>query len=225
MLERCSIRLPPATSDGELAPRGAARFRGGAGAARRRGTADQPRARPGPDARRGDRRGHLPRAGGRAGQVRCRCGRRRSRPGRGGLLRPGRPAGHDPAGRRPGRWGRRVILRNLPPDLRTVLEVVGWDSTPGVVIDPPRSAAPANPAAANACPPACPLDSRPSTARSAAPWVASSPNSPAWPSWPGAGAMVCRVLIPLDDPRVDEDARATAGVLPRYPRPPGRPGR
>jgi anti-anti-sigma factor len=38
--------------------------------------------------------------------------------------------------------GRRVILRNLPPGLRTVLEVVGWDSTPGVVIDPPAVGCP-----------------------------------------------------------------------------------
>ena len=38
--------------------------------------------------------------------------------------------------------GRRVILRNLPPGLRTVLEVVGWDSTPGVVLDPPAVGCP-----------------------------------------------------------------------------------
>ncbi len=45
------------------------------------------------------------------------------------------------AGAQAGR-GRQVILRNLPPDLRTVLEVVGWDSTPGVVIDPPAPGGP-----------------------------------------------------------------------------------
>ena len=45
------------------------------------------------------------------------------------------------AGARAG-GGRRVILRNLPPGLRTVLEVVGWDSTPGVVIDPPGAGRP-----------------------------------------------------------------------------------
>ena len=38
--------------------------------------------------------------------------------------------------------GRRVVLRNLPPDLRTVLEVVGWDNTPGLVIDPPAAGCP-----------------------------------------------------------------------------------
>jgi len=38
--------------------------------------------------------------------------------------------------------GRRVVLRNLPPDLRAVLEVVGWDSTPGLVIDPPAVGCP-----------------------------------------------------------------------------------
>ena len=37
---------------------------------------------------------------------------------------------------------RRVVLRNLPPDLRTVLEVVGWDSAPGLVIDPPAVGCP-----------------------------------------------------------------------------------
>jgi anti-anti-sigma factor len=31
--------------------------------------------------------------------------------------------------------GRRLVLHNVPPQLRTVLSVVGWDSTPGLVID------------------------------------------------------------------------------------------
>jgi anti-anti-sigma factor len=33
--------------------------------------------------------------------------------------------------------GRRVVLHELPPQLRTVLEIVGWDSTPGLIVDQP----------------------------------------------------------------------------------------
>jgi anti-anti-sigma factor len=36
--------------------------------------------------------------------------------------------------------GRRVVLHEVPPRLRTVLGIVGWDTTPGLVIDQPTSA-------------------------------------------------------------------------------------
>ena len=45
--------------------------------------------------------------------------------------------GHDPAGSR-GRSGhpiRRVVLHNVPPWLQAVLVIVGWDMTPGLVIE------------------------------------------------------------------------------------------
>jgi anti-anti-sigma regulatory factor len=32
---------------------------------------------------------------------------------------------------------RRVVLRGLPPGLYTVLEVLGWDTAPGLIIEPP----------------------------------------------------------------------------------------
>jgi ABC-type transporter Mla MlaB component len=31
--------------------------------------------------------------------------------------------------------GRRVVLHEVPPDLQAVLGIVGWDSTPGLVLD------------------------------------------------------------------------------------------
>lgn len=34
----------------------------------------------------------------------------------------------------PGGSGRRVVLHEVPPPLQTVLGIVGWDSTPGLVI-------------------------------------------------------------------------------------------
>jgi anti-anti-sigma factor len=38
--------------------------------------------------------------------------------------------------------GRRLVLHDLPPQLRAVLGIVGWDSTPGLVIDHGKSALP-----------------------------------------------------------------------------------
>ena len=34
-----------------------------------------------------------------------------------------------------GSLGRRLVLHDLPPQLRRILGIVGWDSTPGLVID------------------------------------------------------------------------------------------
>jgi anti-anti-sigma factor len=34
-----------------------------------------------------------------------------------------------------GAHGSRLVLHDLPPPLRTVLGIVGWDATPGLVID------------------------------------------------------------------------------------------
>ncbi len=34
--------------------------------------------------------------------------------------------------------GTRVVLQNLPPALRTVLRVVGWDAFPELIIEPPE---------------------------------------------------------------------------------------
>ena len=39
-----------------------------------------------------------------------------------------------------GRRVRRVILHEVPPHLRAVLNIVGWDATPGLVIDDRTSA-------------------------------------------------------------------------------------
>jgi ABC-type transporter Mla MlaB component len=33
---------------------------------------------------------------------------------------------------------RRVVLHDVPPQLATVLRIVGWDSTPGLALDQPR---------------------------------------------------------------------------------------
>ncbi len=33
---------------------------------------------------------------------------------------------------------RRVVLHEVPPQLATVLRIVGWDSTPGLALDQPR---------------------------------------------------------------------------------------
>ena len=41
-----------------------------------------------------------------------------------------------------GSEGRRLVLHDLPPQLRAVLRIVGWDSTPGLVIDHGKSALP-----------------------------------------------------------------------------------
>jgi anti-anti-sigma regulatory factor len=34
-----------------------------------------------------------------------------------------------------GRSGRRLVLHGIPPYLRMVLEILGWDSTPGLIIE------------------------------------------------------------------------------------------
>jgi anti-anti-sigma factor len=39
------------------------------------------------------------------------------------------------AGASGGGPGRRVVLHGVPPRIRTVLGIVGWDATPGLVID------------------------------------------------------------------------------------------
>jgi anti-anti-sigma factor len=31
--------------------------------------------------------------------------------------------------------GRRVVLHGVPPQLETVLQIVGWDATPGLLVD------------------------------------------------------------------------------------------
>lgn len=36
---------------------------------------------------------------------------------------------------------RRVVLHEVPPQLATVLRIVGWDSTPGLAVDQPPGAA------------------------------------------------------------------------------------
>jgi hypothetical protein len=36
---------------------------------------------------------------------------------------------------------RRVVLHEVPPQLVTVLQIVGWDSTPGLALDPPAGEA------------------------------------------------------------------------------------
>jgi ABC-type transporter Mla MlaB component len=38
--------------------------------------------------------------------------------------------------------GRRLVLHDVPPSMRTVLSIVGWDATPGLVIDQGASAPP-----------------------------------------------------------------------------------
>jgi ABC-type transporter Mla MlaB component len=38
-----------------------------------------------------------------------------------------------------GTGGTRVVMQNVPPALRTVLRVVGWDAIPELVLDPPAS--------------------------------------------------------------------------------------
>ncbi len=45
-----------------------------------------------------------------------------------------------PAGE--GRPGRRVVLHQVPVQLRAVLEIIGWDSVPGLILDQ-QGAAPA----------------------------------------------------------------------------------
>jgi ABC-type transporter Mla MlaB component len=37
-----------------------------------------------------------------------------------------------------GRGGRRLVLHDVPPELKTILQIMGWDATPGLVIDEPR---------------------------------------------------------------------------------------
>jgi ABC-type transporter Mla MlaB component len=37
--------------------------------------------------------------------------------------------------------GRRVVLHEVPPQLATVLRIVGWDATPGLALDQPPGAA------------------------------------------------------------------------------------
>jgi hypothetical protein len=36
---------------------------------------------------------------------------------------------------------RRVVLHEVPPQLASVLRIVGWDSTPGLAVDRPRESA------------------------------------------------------------------------------------
>ena len=51
-----------------------------------------------------------------------------------------------------GRGGRRLVLHDVPPHLRMVLEILGWDCTPGLIIEAaqltasPPGMAPAGPA-------------------------------------------------------------------------------
>jgi hypothetical protein len=40
---------------------------------------------------------------------------------------------------------RRVVLHEVPPQLVTVLQIVGWDSTPGLTLDPPTGEPPPGP--------------------------------------------------------------------------------
>jgi ABC-type transporter Mla MlaB component len=40
---------------------------------------------------------------------------------------------------------RRVVLHEVPAQLVTVLQIVGWDSTPGLALDPPTVATPPEP--------------------------------------------------------------------------------
>ena len=40
---------------------------------------------------------------------------------------------------------RRVVLHEVPPQLVTVLQIVGWDSTPGLALDPPTAGTPPGP--------------------------------------------------------------------------------
>jgi ABC-type transporter Mla MlaB component len=40
---------------------------------------------------------------------------------------------------------RRVVLHQLPPELETVLRIVGWDSTPGLSMEGPRGGGPVRP--------------------------------------------------------------------------------
>jgi anti-anti-sigma regulatory factor len=47
-------------------------------------------------------------------------------------------AGHDGNGSR-----RRVVLHQLSPELETVLRIVGWDGTPGLVLDQQQAGDPA----------------------------------------------------------------------------------
>jgi ABC-type transporter Mla MlaB component len=48
-------------------------------------------------------------------------------------------AGHDD---RPDREGRRVIVHGLPAHLKTVLQILGWDSMPGLVLAGAQDTAP-----------------------------------------------------------------------------------
>ena len=41
--------------------------------------------------------------------------------------------------------GRRVVLHEVPAQLMTVLQIVGWDSTPGLALDPPAAGPPPRP--------------------------------------------------------------------------------
>jgi ABC-type transporter Mla MlaB component len=40
---------------------------------------------------------------------------------------------------------RRVVLHEVPPQLITVLQIVGWDDTPGLALDPPAARTPPEP--------------------------------------------------------------------------------
>jgi ABC-type transporter Mla MlaB component len=46
-------------------------------------------------------------------------------------------AGHGDDGGNGDGDARRVVLHEVPPQLATVLRIVGWDSTPGLDLDPP----------------------------------------------------------------------------------------
>ena len=53
-------------------------------------------------------------------------------------LAGGRGGGRD-------RGGRRLVLRDVPPELKTILQIMGWDATPGLVIDGPGQEPPGLP--------------------------------------------------------------------------------
>lgn len=61
------------------------------------------------------------------------------------IVRLARPAANDrapgdhPAGDHPADGGRRVVLHAVPPQLKTVLGILGWDSVAGLALDEPAS--------------------------------------------------------------------------------------
>jgi hypothetical protein len=49
------------------------------------------------------------------------------------------PASDHPASDHPAGGGRRVVLHAVPPQLKTVLGILGWDSVAGLALDEPAS--------------------------------------------------------------------------------------